>query len=333
MNTGSEILPLMVKSKSEPENDFGSSMSTATSVEAQESKDDSASTTTSIEAPEALCASADNTPQPPLKSFAGTLWRTRYCKHFQKGTCRFGDKCGFAHSDETNDRPDLVKTRLCSRFQKGSCKKGENCKFAHGLSQLKVLDAPHKMPPTLKMNDNKIKNQKGTEKEPQKFTKSLLDEDPRKVVPLSVEPMKCALQPMSVRLTSTTGAPLLTGLHNSVMNPFAVPERVPQTRLQQSGKPYACPEGMYRDSLETNFMMLNRNHWMETNNMQANIRTMPNLGQPMLAGNTGVLRAPPGLENTDYVTSNTRFQQNRPSSGQPRMEIESLFADIWADDQ
>lgn len=203
---GSEILPLTSNSKDELENDLASSMSTTASIEAQE----------------------EEPPQPPLKSFAKTLWRTRLCKHYLKGTCRYGSNCGFAHSDDNvNDRPDLVKTRLCSRFQKGFCTKGDKCQFAHGLAELKVVDIVSRGP---KSEVDKVKHAKSTtEKE------SIAEKGPRNLDPCYVEPMKCPLQPMKCPLPSTAAPPPLNGfrhLVNDVLPHFVGPQDVPPTRLQ-----------------------------------------------------------------------------------------------------
>ena len=29
-----------------------------------------------------------------------SVYRTRWCQHFIRGRCRFGDRCSFAHTDE-----------------------------------------------------------------------------------------------------------------------------------------------------------------------------------------------------------------------------------------
>eukprot|EP00746_Dinoflagellata_sp_MGD_P035421 gnl/MRDRNA2_/MRDRNA2_18473_c0_seq1.p1 gnl/MRDRNA2_/MRDRNA2_18473_c0~~gnl/MRDRNA2_/MRDRNA2_18473_c0_seq1.p1 ORF type:complete len:293 (+),score=35.20 gnl/MRDRNA2_/MRDRNA2_18473_c0_seq1:70-948(+) len=78
-------------------------------------------------------------PQPPLKGIAKMLRQTRQCKHFLRGSCRYGDKCGFAHSDSVKDRPNLVKTKMCARFEKGLCDKGAKCHFAHSQTELRQI--------------------------------------------------------------------------------------------------------------------------------------------------------------------------------------------------
>jgi hypothetical protein len=86
----------------------------------------------------------DEDPEPPLKSIARMLKQTRQCKHFLKGSCRYGDKCGFSHSDTVKDRPNLTKTRLCSKFQKGFCDKGAACHFAHSKAELRQIETTSK---------------------------------------------------------------------------------------------------------------------------------------------------------------------------------------------
>lgn len=82
--------------------------------------------------------------EPPLKPIAKMLRQTRQCKHYLKGACRYGDKCGFSHSEVVNERPNFNKTRMCMKFQKGFCMNGENCRFAHSRTELKQLDVTSK---------------------------------------------------------------------------------------------------------------------------------------------------------------------------------------------
>eukprot|EP00746_Dinoflagellata_sp_MGD_P153497 gnl/MRDRNA2_/MRDRNA2_84276_c0_seq8.p1 gnl/MRDRNA2_/MRDRNA2_84276_c0~~gnl/MRDRNA2_/MRDRNA2_84276_c0_seq8.p1 ORF type:complete len:373 (-),score=65.36 gnl/MRDRNA2_/MRDRNA2_84276_c0_seq8:560-1678(-) len=181
INSVSDILPLIPNAKEDPENDFASTMSTVSSDGQQE-----------------------EAPQPPLKSFARTLWRTKICKHFLKGTCRYGDKCGFAHSDDAiNEKPNLVKTTMCSRFQKGCCWKGESCQFAHGRDELKAVPIVQDVPIVAKLSDDNVGK---TEVKPNARKRMSRNENLKKAVPID-QPMKGgSLEPVKVNLNDAVHA-------------------------------------------------------------------------------------------------------------------------------
>ena len=76
--------------------------------------------------------------------------KTVMCKNWtETGTCSYGDKCTFAHSEEQirssreqkiiSQNP-LYKTQLCKMFsEEDFCELGDNCHFAHGSDELRVL--------------------------------------------------------------------------------------------------------------------------------------------------------------------------------------------------
>ena len=85
------------------------------------------------------------------------LYKTRMCKNYeQAGTCKFGDKCNFAHGKEDLRRGSGgsaassrssgggggsgsscgYKKKLCDRFAGGSCLYADKCTFAHGPDDL-----------------------------------------------------------------------------------------------------------------------------------------------------------------------------------------------------
>jgi len=77
--------------------------------------------------------SQGDSPEPPpaKKRLAQFLKNTEMCKHYQRGYCRFADKCSYAHeTDELITRPDFAKTRVCAYFLAGRCV-NDNCPFAH----------------------------------------------------------------------------------------------------------------------------------------------------------------------------------------------------------
>jgi len=59
-------------------------------------------------------------------------FKTNLCKH--PDTCKFGDKCAFAHSYE-----ELRKTKMCEYGD--SCKNDKKCRFAHNSSELFDFEA------------------------------------------------------------------------------------------------------------------------------------------------------------------------------------------------
>lgn len=69
--------------------------------------------------------------------------KTKLCKHYTKGYCRFEDSCLFAHDvSELMYRPDMTKTKLCNRFMSEGACFNENCSFAHGPENLRQVLRP-----------------------------------------------------------------------------------------------------------------------------------------------------------------------------------------------
>jgi hypothetical protein len=56
------------------------------------------------------------------------LFKTKVCRHFLTGRCKYGSNCTFAHSSgELQHRPDFRRTKLCS---KSDCR-DPLCQYAH----------------------------------------------------------------------------------------------------------------------------------------------------------------------------------------------------------
>lgn len=57
------------------------------------------------------------------------------CFNYQKGSCKFGERCRFSHGEEAPADTEVKKPKagVCFKFQIGSCKFGEQCKFSHDL--------------------------------------------------------------------------------------------------------------------------------------------------------------------------------------------------------
>lgn len=74
--------------------------------------------------------------------------KTKMCRFFAKGECRYGEACPYAHNEsEIEHAPDLTKTALCIQFDKGSClKRSEDCPFAHGREELRTTEIFHESP-------------------------------------------------------------------------------------------------------------------------------------------------------------------------------------------
>lgn len=68
------------------------------------------------------------------------LWKTTPCSFFERGVCKKGESCSFAHgTTDMRVRPDLTKTVICSSWQRRRmCKAGDHCRFAHGPTDLRA---------------------------------------------------------------------------------------------------------------------------------------------------------------------------------------------------
>ncbi|KAF4650724.1 hypothetical protein FOZ61_011085 [Perkinsus olseni] len=70
----------------------------------------------------------------PSQWIRDRLFKTKVCRYFIKGRCKYGDACTYAHwSDELQPRPDLHKTRICNKLD---CT-AETCPFAHSIYELR----------------------------------------------------------------------------------------------------------------------------------------------------------------------------------------------------
>mmetsp|Transcript_67248 Transcript_67248/g.161175 ORF Transcript_67248/g.161175 Transcript_67248/m.161175 type:complete len:398 (-) Transcript_67248:231-1424(-) len=73
------------------------------------------------------------------------LRKTRLCKAFQEGTCTNPD-CTFAHGENELRSTDMFfKKTLCFWNDKGRCRSGANCRFAHSLAELKAHASPEEV--------------------------------------------------------------------------------------------------------------------------------------------------------------------------------------------
>lgn len=84
-------------------------------------------------------------PKGPMIQFV----KTKLCKHYTKGYCKFEDHCFFAHDlGELLFRPDLTKTKLCQTFMMTGACSNDRCSFAHGVEDLRPVGGVF-VPPAL----------------------------------------------------------------------------------------------------------------------------------------------------------------------------------------
>lgn len=67
--------------------------------------------------------------------------KTKLCRFFETGGCRYEDQCTFAHTlKELAELPDLKKTSICKSWLSGCCKlSATECTYAHGTEDLRRM--------------------------------------------------------------------------------------------------------------------------------------------------------------------------------------------------
>jgi hypothetical protein len=85
------------------------------------------------------------------------LYKTEMCRSWEEtGTCRYGQKCQFAHSIQelrVVDRHPKYKTEMCKTFwEKGTCPYGKRCCFIH--TDRADFEAKSSTPPPLAIRTN-----------------------------------------------------------------------------------------------------------------------------------------------------------------------------------
>jgi hypothetical protein len=117
------------------------------------------------------------------------LRKTRLCQAFDAGGCDNPD-CSFAHGEEELRSTNLFfKKTLCIWNQKGKCRNGEQCRFAHGAAELHTTPGVPPAAPSSKATDGAGATSKATATESRRGARQATrtTSDPKK---LSSEPMK-----------------------------------------------------------------------------------------------------------------------------------------------
>lgn len=72
--------------------------------------------------------------------FKKQFHKTKLCRYYNLGQCRYGEDCPFAHHEsELSVPPDLTKTTMCEAWIAGHCPRPSNqCQYAHGEEELRV---------------------------------------------------------------------------------------------------------------------------------------------------------------------------------------------------
>jgi len=77
------------------------------------------------------------------------------CRFFAQGSCKFGNKCRFHHSQQALNRnqnrfaaPAPAPGSPCRFFAQGRCRYGQDCRFSHDLSLAQAYSQPYQGVPT-----------------------------------------------------------------------------------------------------------------------------------------------------------------------------------------
>jgi len=91
---------------------------------------------------DALTTTRDRPATSPATAGAAARYKTELCRSYEEtgGSCRYGDKCQFAHGIaelRTVDRHPRYKTQLCRTFHtRGFCAYGARCHFIHNVDEI-----------------------------------------------------------------------------------------------------------------------------------------------------------------------------------------------------
>lgn len=69
------------------------------------------------------------------------LAKTQLCKKFAEGKCT-NENCTYAHGEAELRDPPNFKKKMCKWFQKGKCRNGTDCGFAHDINELRSEAPP-----------------------------------------------------------------------------------------------------------------------------------------------------------------------------------------------
>jgi len=89
---------------------------------------------------EGWCKNNDNCPFAHGKDDLhnhSSIFKTKMCTHWMRnGWCPADIYCYFAHGVKDLSSSSIYKTKMCKDYLKGSCRRGDYCNFAHGESEI-----------------------------------------------------------------------------------------------------------------------------------------------------------------------------------------------------
>jgi len=93
------------------------------------------------------------------------LSKTQLCPKFAEGKCD-NPNCTYAHGEADLRDPPNFKKKICKWHQKGKCRNGSSCGFAHDVKELREIAAPPGFESAVKLkgSKNKISAPPGLEK-------------------------------------------------------------------------------------------------------------------------------------------------------------------------
>eukprot|EP00405_Crypthecodinium_cohnii_P055859 CAMPEP_0206620244 /NCGR_PEP_ID=MMETSP0325_2-20121206/61474_1 /ASSEMBLY_ACC=CAM_ASM_000347 /TAXON_ID=2866 /ORGANISM="Crypthecodinium cohnii, Strain Seligo" /LENGTH=374 /DNA_ID=CAMNT_0054143099 /DNA_START=247 /DNA_END=1371 /DNA_ORIENTATION=+ len=124
------------------------------------------------------------------------LHKTRLCRYAQKGHCKHGSSCTFAHTrDELTTVPDFTNTKICTSVVRGRQCTHKDCPFAHSYNELR----PHPRPGGL---GSRRKGQPAREKQQQQQQQLPQQQQPQQRNRVSATASPPALSGSSVSVNS-----------------------------------------------------------------------------------------------------------------------------------
>lgn len=149
------------------------------------------------------------------------LSNTRLCKAFVQGGCS-DPNCAFAHGEEALRSTNMFfKKTLCIWYDKGKCRNGDQCRFAHGNSEVrntqegkKSISTKESCPPILSSappspNYREVANRR-KEREQQELEEQQLQyiQDQLMATSSPLPPIMTSAEPMKVQSSLVNAVPI-----------------------------------------------------------------------------------------------------------------------------